>query len=140
MSDEAVIQSIGKVVIRCQPVRVLAALIACLLFHSYFIPFANASAPGTSQSSRDLETALSPILDTLPSYDTGTAHSPLVLAGDSAVCLETEDLDFCEEDPGHPQAFLEASLVPRGELSSHDSPRAPFLPYLPIHGLMSRRF
>jgi hypothetical protein len=54
--------------------------------------------------------------------------------------METEDLDSFEEDSGHPQAFLEASLTHCGELSGPNSLRAPFLPFLAIHGLMSRRF
>ncbi len=145
MSYKPTIQTVGKAEIRCQRVRVLAALSACLLFHAYFIPFTHGSVPDISQSSRDLETDSSPSLDVsslvvLPSHDTGTSHKPLVLAGDSLVCVETEDLDSFEEVPGHPQAFPEASLIPLGEFSSHDSPRAPFLPFLAIHGLMSKRF
>ena len=117
MSYKPIIQTIGKAEIRCQPVRVLAALSACLLFHAYFIPFTNGSVPDISQSSRDLETDSSPSLDVsslvvLPSHDTGTSHNPLVLAGDSLVCVETEDLDSFEEDPGHPQAFPEARSHP----------------------------
>jgi hypothetical protein len=140
MSYNPKLQTIGKAEIRCHPVRVLAASIACLLFHTYFIPFTNGSVPGISQSSIDLDTDPSPLFDVLPSHDNGASHKPLVLAGDSLVCVETEDLDSFEEEPGHPQAFLEASFIPLGELSSHASPRAPILPFLPIHGLMSRRF
>ena len=139
------IQTVGKAEIRCHPARVLAALSACFLFYACSIPFTNGSVPDISQSSRDLEkgSPLSPDVSYLvvsPSHDPGTSHESSVLAGDSLVCVETEDLDSFEKDPGHPQAFPEASLIPLGELSSHDSPRASFLPFLAIHGLMSKRF
>jgi hypothetical protein len=145
MSYKPTIRTVGKAEIRCQPVRVLAALSACLFFHAYGIPFTNGSVADISQTSIDLETDSSPGLDlsglvVLPAHDTGTSHKPLVLAGDSLVCVEAEDLDSFEEDPGHAQAFPEASLIPPGEFSSHDSLRAPFRPFLAMHGLMSRRF
>jgi len=145
MSYKPTIRTVGKPEILCQPVRVLAALSACLLFHAYCIPFTNGSVRDISQSSIDFETDSSPGLDVsslvvLPAHDTGTSHKPLVLAGVSLVCVEAEDSDSFEEGPGHPQAFPEASLIPPGEFSSHDSPRAPFLPVLAIHGSMSRRF
>jgi hypothetical protein len=138
-------QTVGKTVIRCQPLRVLAALNACLIFHAYFIPFSNGSVPDTSQCSSDLEADSIPSLVVSsfvvsPSHDTGTSQELFVLPGDSVVCVETEDLDSFEDDSGHPQAIPEASLIPLGELASHDSPRAPFLPLLASHGLMSRRF
>jgi hypothetical protein len=145
MSYKPINQTVGKAAIRCQPARVLAALSACLLVHAYIIPFTDGSAPDISQSSRYLETGSSPRPDVsrlavLPAHDTGKSHMPLVVASDSLVCMETEDLDFFEEDSGHPQAFPEASLIPLGEFAGLDSPRAPFLPFLTIHGLMSRRF
>jgi hypothetical protein len=145
MSYKPIVQTVGKVEIRCQPLRVLAAFGACLLFFVYFIPFSIGSAPDISRSSRDLETDSSPgfgvsHLGVSPSDDAGISHKPLVLAGDSVVRVETEDLGSLEEDPGHPQAFLEANLIPLGKLSRHVSPRAPFVPFLAIHGLMSRRF
>ena len=145
MSYRPTIQTVGKAEIRCQPVRVLAALSACLLFQAYFIPFTNGSVSDIAQFSSALETGSSPSLDVsslvvLRSHDTGTSHKPLALAGDFLVCAETEDPDPFDEDPGHPQAFAEASLIPLGEFSSHDSARARFLPFLAIHGLMSRRF
>jgi hypothetical protein len=140
MSYKPIIQTIGKAEVRCQPVRLLAALGACFLFHAYLIPLTNGSVPDVSQSPRALQTDSSPRLVVSPSHDTGTSHEPLVRVVDSLVCVETEDLDSLEEDPGHPQAFPEQSLIRVGESSSHDSPRAPFLPFLAIHGLMSRRF
>jgi hypothetical protein len=145
MSFEPIIRTAGNVELRCQPVRVLAALGAVLLFCAYFIPFTHGSVPDISQSSRDLEADSSRSLTVsnlviLPCHDTGTSHRPLLLVSDCLVCVETEDPDSLEEDPGHPQAFPEASLISLGELSRHDSPRVPFLPFLAIHGLMSRRF
>jgi hypothetical protein len=140
MSYKPIIQTIGKAAIRCQPVHVLAALSACFLFHAYFIPLTNGSVSDVSQSSRRLETDSSTRLVVSPFHDSGTSHEPLVQAGDSLVCVETEDLDSLEEDPGHPQPFPEQGLIRLGEFSSHDSPRASLLPFLAIHGLMSRRF
>jgi hypothetical protein len=145
MSYKPIVHTVGKAEIRCLPVRVLAALIASLLFHAYFIHFTNGCVPAISRSSIVLEADSPPSLDVsglvdLPSHDSGSSHTPLALASDSLVCVETEDPDFFEEDNGHPQAFPEASLNPTGELSSDDSPRAPFLPFLAVHGLMSRRF
>jgi hypothetical protein len=145
ISNRPTIQTVGKAEIPCQPVRVLAALSACLLFQAYFIPFTNGCVTDIAQFSSALETGSSPSLDVsslvaLPSYDTGTSHKRLALAGDVLVCVETEDPDPFDEDLGHPHAFAEASLNPQSEFSSHDSPRASFLPFLAIHGLMSRRF
>jgi hypothetical protein len=145
MSHKPIIQTIGKAAIRCQPVHVLAAFGACLLFCAAFIPFPNGSVRRISQSSRDVETDSSPSLDVsslvvLPARDTGGSRKPLVFARDCIVCVETEDFDSFEEDPGHAQAFPEAGLLRLGEHSCHDSPRAAFLPLLAIHGLMSRRF
>jgi hypothetical protein len=144
MSSKPIIQTVGKAEIRCQPVRFLAALSAWLLFYGFLIPFTSGLVPDFSQS-KDLESDSSPGFDAsslvvLASHDNGTSHKPLVLAGDSLVCVETEDLDSFEEDLGHPQASPEASLTPLGESSRHNSPRTPLPPFLAIHGLMSRRF
>ena len=77
----------------------------------------------------------------LPARCAGPSQNPSILAGDYLVCEETEDLDPFEDDPGHPQAVFEASLIPPlSQLSRPDSPRAAFLPFHAIHGLMSRRF
>jgi hypothetical protein len=145
MLYEPTTQNVGKAELRCQPVRVLAALSVCLLFHASVTSFTKGFAPQISQSSRDIETDLLPNLDVsslvvFPSRDTGSSHTPLDLARDSLVCAETEDLDSFEEDPGHPQALLEVNLVPLRQFSCHHSPRSPFLPFLAVHGLMSRRF
>ena len=145
MSYGPTIQTVGKAEIRCQRVGVLAALGACLLFQAYFIPFMNGSVSGIAQFSSAFETGSSPSLDVsslvaLPSYDTWNSHKLLALAGNFLVYVETEDPDPFDKDPGHPQAFAEASLIPLGEFSSHDSARARFLPSLAIHGLISRRF
>jgi hypothetical protein len=146
VSYKPLIEAVGKAKIRCELVRVLAALSACAVFCAYFIPFTHGSVSGSFQPSRDLETdsARSGVgvsgLVLLPAHDTGTSHKRFVLAGDSLPCVETEDLDSLEEDPGHPQVFPEASLIPLGELSCQDSTRTSFLPFLAIQGLMSRRF
>ena len=105
MSDEPTIQTVGKAEIRWHPVRVLAALGACLLFQAYFIPFTNGSVSDIAQFSSALETGSSPSLDVsslivLPSYDTGTSHKPLALAGDFLACVETEDPDPLTKIPG----------------------------------------
>jgi hypothetical protein len=144
MSFDPIIQTDRKAGIRGQPVRVMCALSACLLFHAYFIPFTHDSARDISQCSRDRETDSSSSLAVsslvvLPSHDPGSSRNPGSLAGDSLVCVETEDLDRIEEDPGHSHAFPGAGLIPLGEFSSHGSPRAPLLSFLAIHGLMSRR-
>jgi hypothetical protein len=73
-------------------------------------------------------------------HDTMSSQSPLVLVGDSLVCEETEDLHFFDEDPGHPQVIPEAILILLGEFSGQSSARPVFAPFVPIHGLMSRRF
>ena len=145
MSYRPTIQTFGKAEIRCQRARAMAALTACLLLHACFVPLTDGSVPTASLYSRDLGTHLSPVLDgsslvVLRSYDSGTSHKPLALAADFLVCAETEDPDPFDEDSGHPQAFAEASLIPLGEFSSHDSARARFLPFLAIHSLMNRRF
>ena len=139
-SHKPIIRAIGKSEIRCQPVRVLAALGACFLFHAYLIFLPNGSVPDVAQSSRVLRTDSSRSLAVSPSHDTGTSRNPLVLVGDSLVCVESEDLDSLEEGPGHPQASPEPSLIRLGESFTHHSPRAAFLPFLAIQGLMSRRF
>ena len=120
-------ETVGKSEVRYQPVLVLAALSACFLFHAYFIPLTHGSVSDIPRSSRDLETDFPPSVAVLPFHDTGTSREPLVLGSDSLVCLESEDLESLEEDPGHPQAFPEPSLIRLGEFSSHDSPRTPFL-------------
>ena len=140
MPYEPTIQTVGRAEIRCQPVRVLAVLSACLLFYAYFIPFTNGSVPNISQSSRDFETDSSPSpgvssLVVLPSHDTVTSHKPLVLAGDSLVCVETEDLDTFEEDPYTSRKPRTFSSVSRSK--SHPSrrilqPRLSSLTFLPF--------
>ncbi len=56
MSYRPTIQFVGKAEIRCQTVRVLAALGACLLFQAYFISFTNRSVSDIAQFSSALET------------------------------------------------------------------------------------
>lgn len=145
MSSRPTIRTVGEAEIRCRPVSVLAALGACLLFPAYSIPSTNRSVSDITPFSGALERGSSPGpevsgLVVLRSHDAGTSQGPSALAGDSLICVQTEDLDPFDEDPGHPRAFAEANLIPLGESSSHDSARARFLPFLAIHGLMSRRF
>jgi hypothetical protein len=145
MSCKPTIQTVGKAEIRCQSVCILAALSAWLLFQVYFIRFVNVFASDITPFSIALETGSSPSLDVsnlvvLRSHDTGTSHNPLALVGDVLVCVQAEDVDPLDEDPEHPDAVAEASFIPFGQFSSHDSARARFLPSLAIHGLMSRRF
>lgn len=145
MSYRSTIQTGDNAEIRCQPVRVLAAIGACLLFQAYLIPFTNVSASDTAQFSSDLESGSSPTLDdsslvVLPSHDTGTSHEPFALRGDFPICVASEDPDASDEDPRYPQAFARAGRIPPGEFSSHHSPQTRSLPFLEIQGLMSRRF
>lgn len=110
------------------------------------IPFATGSVPDIPHFSRELGTDSSANIDVfslvvLPPHGIGTSHEPSVLAGDALVCVDSENLDpFEEEDPAHPEAFAEAGLTAPDDFRSPDSPRASFLPFLAIHGLMSRRF
>jgi hypothetical protein len=145
MSYRPTIQTVGKAEIRCQSLRVLAALSACLLCQAHLISCTNGSLSDIVHFSSAFEMDLSPRLDiasvvVLRSQDTGTSHKPLAFASDFLVCEETEDPDPFDEDTGHPQAFAESSLIPVGEFSSYDSARAGYLPFLAMHGLMSRRF
>ena len=145
MSYKPTIETVGDAEIRCRPVSVLAALGVCLLFQAYFIPFTNRCVSDIAQFSSALVSASSPSLDdsslvVLRSHDTGTSQRPLALARNFLVYAESEDPDPFDEHPGQLQACAVASLIPRGEFSSHDSARARFLPFRAIHGLMSRRF
>ena len=156
MSFRPTIQTVGKAEIRFQPMRVLAAVGACLVFQPYFNSchgsfrlrhrlnyqvLWNGLFASLDFSSLDISSLDVSGLVVVRPHDTGTSHKLLALARDFLVCLETEDPDPCDENPGHPQALSGANLLPLGEFStSHDSARAGFLPSLAIQGLMSRRF
>jgi hypothetical protein len=145
MSYKPTLQTVGKAVIRDQSIILLGTLSACFLFHTHFIPFANFSLPDNSQSSRFSGTDPSSGFDVCgvavsSSRNSERPQTPRGLVGDLIVCVETEDLDSLEEDPGHPQWFAESDFPSLGQFSNHNSPRPLSLPFVANHGLMSRRF
>lgn len=147
MSNEPTTSAVGQSEIQCQGRlgRVLAAVSIFLVFCVSVASLTVNSAADLSRASTHLEFATPlrhniPDLVIVPSHDDEIPDMPWLLAGDSRVFVETEDFNPLEKNPGDPQAFPEASHIALGDLSSHDSPRAPFLPVFATHGLMSRRF
>ncbi|MHC5537049.1 hypothetical protein ACYOEI_02285 [Singulisphaera rosea] len=141
------ITTVGKSEIQ-DPSRLLRAQVivgVSLLFCLSFVPFAFIPTSVNSRVPRALEFAtllrhnISDLV-IVPSHDGEIPDTPWLLAGDLCVFVEFEDINPFEEYPGGPQTFPEASHIALGDLSTHDSPRAPFLPAFAIHGLMSRRF
>jgi hypothetical protein len=145
MSSKPINRTVDNPGFRCQPVPVLATLSACLLLFTSLLVSTRDFLPGIAQVSSNSGSILATGIDgscfvASPSQDQENSHRPLILANDSLVCVETEELDSFEEDSGHPQVFPEACLILVGEFSCLNSPRPPLPPYLTVHGLMSRRF
>jgi len=145
MSFKPTTETVGKPKFECRPARILVALSACFLLLACSTPITNGTDPDGSHTSSglaagSLDSRRLPSLIVSASHDNGSPDTPRILASDRLVCVETEDLDSFEEDPGNPQTIHEASLLPLGHLSPQAASRAESLPVLATLGSMSRRF